>query len=73
MVNFADAAAELGVPPMSAAQVVASTLEAAGNENLGHASSATLCRHLGQANIDQYRHMQSWLYFLFRSCFIGIF
>lgn len=42
MVNFADAAAELGVPPMSAAQVVASTLEAAGNENLGRASSATL-------------------------------
>jgi len=32
VVNFADAAAELGVPPMSAAQVVASTLEAAGNE-----------------------------------------
>lgn len=42
VVNFADAAAELGVPPMSAAQVVASTLEAAGNENLGRASSATL-------------------------------
>ena len=54
VVNFADAAAELGVPPMSAAQVVASTLEAAGNENLGHASSAR-CRHLlCQAHIGIY-------------------
>ena len=55
VVNFADAAAELGVPPMSAAQVVACTLEAAGNENLGHASSAILCRHLlCQAHIGIY-------------------
>ena len=34
-VSFAEAAAELKVPPMSAAQVVASTLEAAGNWSLG--------------------------------------
>ena len=34
-VSFAEAAAELKVPPMSAAQVVASTLEAAGNWILG--------------------------------------
>ena len=33
--SFAEAAAELKVPPMSAAQVVASTLEAAGNWILG--------------------------------------
>lgn len=31
VVNFAEAAAELGTPPMSASQVVASALEAAGN------------------------------------------
>ena len=34
-VSFAEAAAELKVPPMSAAQVVASALEAAGNRILG--------------------------------------
>lgn len=33
--NFAEAAAELGTPPMSASQVVASALEAAGNEMPG--------------------------------------